>query len=229
MESNPSRKVAWRRGPRGGRIWLVLLALAVGVAGIASASVVLLYHAQTRVTGTTSPLHFVNGANYASANVEGFTANSYSNAQQVSVGVAVSGANGAAATYALDTVEVQAQVASTFAWHLRIDVTTALAASGVNAADVFYCTSAPSGVPDTGAPLASGTDANGNPWAIFTPTCAGGTTSLSLTTLGTGTTVNFASLTAGQTLLYLSFAVAVTNTGATTTTPAGLTLTASSP
>ncbi len=228
---SPVHRTGLRRALRGRRrlLWATLAILAAGAIGVSAASVFLIYQANTSVSGATSILRFVNGGNYVSAHAEGFATNTYPNAAQVSVGVTMTGADGASSTYALDTLEVQAQAASAFAWHLRIDVSSALVATGVNAAYLFYCTAAPTGVSDTGAPLASGTDVNGNPWAIFAPTCAGGVTSLPLSVVGTGATANFATLAAAQTLLYISFGVAVTNTGATTTTAASLSLVANSP
>lgn len=209
-------------------LWIVGALLLV-TAGVALANVVLLYQTQTQAGSTTSPFRFVNGGNYATAHGQGFVTNTYPNAQQVSVSAAANGADGASGTYALDVLEIQSSVTTTTAWHLRLDVTTALAATGVNGAYLFYCTLGPTGVPDTGASLAQGTDANGNPWAIFAPTCAGTQVAMSLTAAGSGTAIAFPSLTAGTNLLFLSFGIAVTNTGATTTTAAGVTLVAFAP
>jgi hypothetical protein len=216
-----------RRRPR----WLAIsLALVVAaLVGAAIADVVLMYQTGEKAGSVPSPLDFANGGNYAAANAQGLTTNIYPNAQRVSVSATVNGAAGAYGTYMLDTLEVVGNVATAATWHLRLDVTTALVGTGINAAYVSYCTLAPSGVPDTGAPLASGTDANGNPWAIFGPTCAGTHFTHSLLAAGAGGTVNVAGLTAGTTVLYLSFLLAVTNTGATTTTAAAMTLEASSP
>jgi hypothetical protein len=207
-----------------GAVSVVMLTVGLGLA-----DVLLVYNGQSKVAGASSPFRFVNGGNYAAANTQGLATNTYPNAQQVSVSASVSGINGAYGTYLLDVLEVQSNVTSSATWHLRIDSTTALAASGVNAAYVFVCTAAPTAVPDTGPPVASGTDVRGNPWAIFAPTCAGTQYGDSLTATTTGTSVTFVGIAARATLLYLSFALAVTNTGATTTTAAGLTLVATTP
>jgi len=199
------------------------------VAGIGIADVILQYRASTSASGTPSPFRFVNGGNYAVAHGQGLFTTTYPNAAQVSVSATMSGANGAFGSYLLDVLEVQAAVTSATGWHLRFDVSTALVATGLNAAYVFYCTAVPTTVPDTGAALAAGTDANGNPWAIFAPTCAGTQVALPLTATGTGTLVAFATLTTGTMLFSVSFGLAVTNTGAVTTTPAVLTLFATSP
>jgi hypothetical protein len=199
------------------------------VAGLAVADVLLEYQAGSRVTSTGSPFRFANGANYAAANAQGFATNTFPNAQQLSVSASVSGASGAYGTYLLDVIEVTANSTSTATWHLRVDTTAAMVASGVNAAYVFVCTVAPTGVPDTGATVASGTDARGNPWAIFTPTCPGAGYGDPLTATAQGTSQTFVGITAGTPLLFLSFAIAVTNTGATTTTPAGLVVVATTP
>ncbi|MCI4331111.1 MAG: hypothetical protein L3K19_04610 [Thermoplasmata archaeon] len=197
--------------------------------GLGVADVLLLYQGQSKVTGASSPFRFVNGGNYAAANAQGLSTNTYPNTQQVSVSASVTGINGAYGTYLLDVLELQPNVTSAATWHLRVDTTTALVATGVNAAYVFVCTSAPTTVPDTGAPVASGTDVRGNPWAIFAPTCAGSQYGDSLTAVTAGTSQTFVGVTAGTSLLYLSFALAVTNTGAATTTPASLTFVATTP
>ena len=208
---------------------LAVLALVLTTLGVGVADVVLQYKTQTSVAGVTSPFKFVNGANYAAAHAEGLITTAYPNAQQVSVTAATVGADGAYGTYVLDVLELQPAATSASTWHYHFDVTTALVATGVNAAYVFYCTAAPTTVPDTGAPLASGTDANGNPWAIFAPTCAGTQVSESLTATATGTAITIAGTTAGTSLLFLSFGIAVTNSGATTTTAAIVTLVATTP
>jgi hypothetical protein len=204
-------------------------ALALLLVGVGLGDVVLEYQTSDRAASTASPLKFVDGGNYAAAHTQGLVTNTYPNAQQVSVAVTVDGASGAYGTYVLDTLEVQPTVTTTATWHLHLDVTTALVATGVNAAYLFYCTSAPTAVPDTGASLASGTDANGNPWAIFAPTCAGTQVSLALTAVASGTVIALTGLTSGTSVLFLSFAMDVTNTGATTTTNAQVTLEATSP
>lgn len=217
-----------RRLPR--RILALLLGVAVvgTLLSVGYADVILTYHGSASVSGTTSPFQFVNGANYATAEGQGFTVNTYPNAQQASVAASVSGADGAYGTYVLDTLEVAATVTSTATWSVSIAVSTPLVATGVNAAYVFYCTAAPTGVALTGTPLASGTDANGNPWAIYAPTCPGTQTSLSLLASGSGTPLTLTGLTSGTSVIFFSFAVAVTNSGASTTTAAGITLEATS-
>ena len=217
-----------RRLPR--RILALLLGVAVvgTLLSVGYADVILTYHGSASVSGTTSPFQFINGANYATAEGQGFTVNTYPNAQQASVAASVSGADGAYGTYVLDTLEVAATVTSTATWSVSIAVSTPLVATGVNAAYVFYCTAAPTGVALTGTPLASGTDANGNPWAIYAPTCPGTQTSLSLLASGSGTPLTLTGLTSGTSVIFFSFAVAVTNSGASTTTAAGITLEATS-
>jgi hypothetical protein len=208
---------------------LLLGILVVGtIASVGYADVILTYHGSASVSGTTSPFEFVNGGNYATANGQGFSVNTYPNAQQASVATSVSGADGAYGTYVLDTLEVASTVTTSATWSVSVAVSTPLVATGVNAAYVFYCTAAPTGVSLTGTPLASGTDANGNPWAIYAPTCPGSQTSLSLLASGSGTPLSLTGLTSGTSVLYFSFAVAVTNTGATTTTAASITLEATS-
>ena len=217
-----------RRLPR--RILAAVLGVAVlgALLSVGYADVILTYHGSASVSGTTSPFQFVNGANYATAEGQGFTVNTYPNAQQASVAASVSGADGAYGTYVLDTLEVAAAVTSTATWSLSIAISTPLVATGVNAAYVFYCTAAPTGVTLTGTPLASGTDANGNPWAIYAPTCPGTQTSLSLLASGSGTPLTLTGLTSGTSVIFFSFALAVTNSGASTTTAAGITLEATS-
>ncbi|MCI4350245.1 MAG: hypothetical protein L3K15_01855 [Thermoplasmata archaeon] len=211
--------------------WLAvaITLVAVGTVGAAWADVVLMFQTGERAGSVGSPFVFANGGNYASANAEGLTTNTYPNAQSVSVTAAINGAAGAYGTYLLDTLEIVGNITTGATWHLHLDVTTALVGTGINAAFVSYCTSAPTGVPDTGVTLASGTDANGNPWAIFGPTCAGTHFAHSLLAVGPGGAVTIVGLTSGTTVVYVSFLLAVTNTGATTTTAAALTLVASSP
>ena len=222
-----------RRNRRGrilsGSIVAVALAAVVVLLGVTYADVILHYQVTTKAAGAPSPFKFVNGGNYAQAHGLGFFTTTYPNAQQVSVATAPSAASGAYGSYLLDVLEIQANATTASGWHLRIDVTTALVATGLNAAYLFYCTTVPTTVPDTGAPLASGTDSHGNPWAIFAPTCAGTQVSISLTATGTGTAIAFASLTAGTMLLSVAFGMAVTNTGATTTTTGVVTVVATSP
>ncbi len=217
-----------RRLPR--RILAAVLGVAVlgALLSVGYADVILTYHGSASVSGTTSPFQFVNGANYATAEGQGFAVNTYPNAQQASVAASVSGADGAYGTYVLDTLEVAAAVTSTATWSLSIAISTPLVATGVNAAYVFYCTAAPTGVTLTGTPLASGTDANGNPWAIYAPTCPGTQTSLSLLASGSGTPLTLTGLTSGTSVIFFSFALAVTNSGASTTTAASITLEATS-
>lgn len=212
------------------RILALLLGIFVAgaIASVGYADVILTYHGSASVSGTASPFEFVNGANYATANGQGFSVNTYPNSQQASVATSVSGADGAYGTYVLDTLEVASTVTTTATWTVSIAVSTPLTATGVNSAYIFYCTAAPTGVALTGTPLASGTDANGNPWAVYAPTCPGAQTSLSLLTSGSGTPLTLSGLTSGTSVVYFSFAVAVTNSGATTTTAASITLEATS-
>ncbi len=208
--------------------WLSLVAIvgAVLATSFVTADVVLVYQATTSAGGTASPFMFVDGGNYATASGLGFYVRTYPNAQQVSVATTVNGADGASATYLMDVLELRTTAATTVAWNLEIDVSTALVASGVNAAYISYCATAPTGVADTGLALSSGTDANGNPWAIYPPVCAGEVNE-ALTAVGPGAIVPVAAGTAsGVSVLYISFLIAVTNTGAATTTPASLSLVA---
>ncbi|MCI4319404.1 MAG: hypothetical protein L3K23_04625 [Thermoplasmata archaeon] len=216
--------------PRRGR-WLALAVslLAVGVVGAAVADVVLMFQTGEKAGSVGSLFVFANGGNYAAAHAQGLATNTYPNVQSVSVSAKVSGAAGAYGTYLLDTLELVGNITSATTWHVHLDVTTALVGTGLNAAYVSYCSQLPTGVPDTGVPISSGTDGNGNPWAIFAPTCAGTQSTLSLLAVGTGATVTVTSLTSGTTVLYVSFLLAVTNTGATTTTAGALTVVASSP
>lgn len=223
MESSPKPKGRRRR-----YLAILLGAALLTATAVGYADVILTYHGSTSVSGTTSPFQFVNGGNYATAAADGFATNTYPNSAQASVAISVSGADGAYGTYELDTLEVAAEVTSTATWSLSVAVSTPLVATGVNAAYISYCTSAPTGVTLTGTPLASGTDANGNPWAIYSPTCAGTEASLSLLAAGAGAPLTLTGLTSGVSILYISFAVAVTNTGASTTTAAGITLEATS-
>lgn len=206
--------------------WLGLLAIVAVVLGSSYvvADVVLVFQASTSAGGAPSPFRFVDGGNYATASGQGFYARTYPNAQQLSVAATIHGADGASATYLMDVLELHTVAATTTPWTLEIDVSTALVATGVNAAYVSYCRTAPTGIADTGAVLASGTDANGNPWAIYPPACAGEVNE-AITAVGTGGTLTVPSGTgAGVAVLYLTFMLAVTNTGATTTTPASLSL-----
>lgn len=210
-------------------MWAFAIVASSCVASAAIADVVLTYHVSSTAASVASPFKFVNGANYASANAEGFVTNTYTNAADVGVTVGVTGGDGVYGTYVLDIFELQPTVTSANTWVYNLAVQTAFVGTGVNAFWVFYCSEAPTGVTVTGAPLASGTDANGNPWAIFAPTCAGTQQSLSLTAVGTGAGITIADTTSGTSILFLSFGLAVTNTGATTTTAASLVLEATSP
>ena len=204
---------------------LVLLVLAVGCVG----DVALLYTSSPSVAGVRSPLKFVAGGNYASANAEGFGTLTFPNAAQTSFALTVNAADGVYGTYLLDLVELLAQSNTTTGWHLHLDVVRALAGTGINAAWLFGCTVAPTGVPDTGTALAAGTDAAGDPYAVFAPTCPGTATAIALTATGTGGSVAVGGLRYGTTELYLSIGLAITAAGATTTTAATVVLTATSP
>ncbi len=223
-----ARRARSRSLPRS--VSLALLAAVLGVvvgSSFVAADVILTFQGTSSVGSANAPFRFVNGANYVTANGQGFVLNTYPNAQQVSVAAEVSGANGAAGTYALDVLEFQTAVATTVAWTVHLDVSTALVATGVNAAYLSYCSAAPTGVPDTGAALSTGTDANGNPWTLYAPTCPVGSveSNLPLNAPGTGATVTVpAGTAAGVSVLYISFLIAVTNTGATTSTPAVMTV-----
>jgi hypothetical protein len=193
------------------------------------ADVGLFYVSDVQVSGSRSPLQFIDGANYASASAQGFVTVSFATSQQVSLTASVKGGDGAYGTYLLDVIEVEALTNTSTGWHLEIDVTRALAATGVNAAYLFDCLASPTAVPDSGVALASGTDAAGDPWAVFSPTCAGTQEAISLQTAASGTGIAIPPLTYGVSALYLSFAVDVASGGATTTTSATITLLATSP
>jgi hypothetical protein len=205
----------------------------VGVALLAvtnvAGDVALLFSGSTQSSGAKTPLMFINGANYAAANAEGFVTVAYATTQQVSLSASVRGANGAYGSYLLDVVEVEAVANTSLGWHLHLDVTKALAATGVNALYLFDCTASPTAVPDTGPTLASGTDVAGDPWAIFSPTCTGTQGATSLLSAGTGLNIPIPALAFGQSVLYLSFALSVSSGGASTASAATITLIAVSP
>jgi hypothetical protein len=205
-----------------------ILAVTLLVANVLG-DVAIFYAGSTTLGGAKSPMRFINGGNYASASAEGFVTVTYPTTQQVGLTAAVKSADGAYGTYLLDVVEVEALTNSTSTWDLRLDVVTALVATGVNAAWVFDCTVAPTAVPDSGTPLGSGTDSSGDAWAIFAPTCAGSQESLSMLAAGTGTTIALPKLVYASSILFLSFGVAVASGGATTTTAATLVLSILSP
>jgi hypothetical protein len=200
----------------------IALLCVAGVGGSAFASVVLVYPSQDAAASANSPFGFVNGANYATLQGSGFVTTSYSNAQQLSVSVSASGADGAYGTYLLDVFEVQARVTSATTWSVVIAVGTPLTASGVNAAYLFYCTVAPGAVPASGTPLASGVGSNGNPWAVLAPACGGVAGDVSLLTSSAGTVVTILGTVAGTSILYCSLALDVSSSGASTTTPASV-------
>lgn len=216
---------------RGGALALLAVAFVVGalVLGVGLSDVILTFQAKTNVASAGSPFLFANGGNYAAAHAQGLVTDKFANVAHVSITANVSGVSGAYGTYLLDTLEIVANATTAATWHLRLDVATALVGVGINAAYVSYCTASPTTVPDTGTPLASGTDANGNPWAVFAPTCAGTSASLTLTAVGTGTSIAIAGLTTGTSVLFVSFLLAVTNTVVSTTTPATIVLVATAP
>ncbi|HZY70685.1 MAG TPA: hypothetical protein VFF67_06895 [Thermoplasmata archaeon] len=217
---------------RGGALFALaagLVALGVVILGLGLSDVILTFQAKTNVASAGSPFLFANGGNYAAAHAQGLVTDQFANVAHVSVTANISGVSGAYGTYLLDTLEIVANATTAVTWHLRLDVTTALAGKGINAAYLSYCTASPTTVPDTGVPLASGTDANGNPWAIFAPTCAGTSASLPLTAVGAGTSMAIAGLTTGTSVLFVSFLLAVTNTAVSTTTSATIVLSATTP
>lgn len=192
-------------------------------AGTVSAEVVLRYSATSTVGTLATPFEFENGAGYATEHAEGYTTVTYSSAQDIAATIVYTAGDGGYGSYLLQVIALETTVATTQAWTLSVEVSTALVATGVNAAWISYCTAAPTGVPATGATLAAGTDANGNVWALYAPTCAGTEANLGLTAVGIGAGVPLASGTAANTaVLYISLLTAVTNTGATTTTPAAI-------
>ncbi|MCI4367461.1 MAG: hypothetical protein L3K08_06895, partial [Thermoplasmata archaeon] len=149
--------------------------------------------------------------------------------QQVGFTAAVKGANGAYGTYLLDMIEVEALANTSTGWHAHLAVVSPIVGTGINAAYVFACATAPTAVPDSGAALASGTDAAGDVWAMYAPTCRGTQSSSSLLIAGTGTTIALPGLVYGSSILFLSFAVAVSSAGASTTAAATVVLSTSSP
>lgn len=201
-----------------------IVACLATLGGSAFANSVLLYHSPDRAASAGSPFGFVNGANYATVHGSGFLTNSYANSQQLSVTVSTLGADGAYGTYAIDVLDVKALVTSGTTWTLEMAVRSPLTGTGANAAYLFYCTVAPGGVPASGTPIASGVDSLGNPWAILAPTCAGTSGAVSLLTSSAGAIVRLSGITTGTTVLYCSFGIDVTSTGASTTAPASVEL-----
>jgi hypothetical protein len=192
---------------------------------IVDATAVLVYtgHGQTG-TDAASPFRFINGANYATVNGLGFQTDTFPSAGQVSIAVAAVGVDGAAGTYDLDTIEVQTVAATASAWTLSLSVSTPIIGTGINAAYVSYCTVAPTGVNDGAAPLAS-SGAAGDPWSIYAPTCAGTQVNVDLLAAGVGTSIPVANgVAAGTSVMFLSLLLSVSNTGATTTTAAQISL-----
>lgn len=215
-----------------------IAAFALGVAALALAGLIvagglgevaLYYQTSPQAAGAPSPLRFVDGGNYASASTEGLLTVTFPTSQQVGFSATVRGVDGGYGTYLLDVVELQARTNSSIAWSLSLSVTQAMAATGLNAAYLFYCTSVPTGVPTTGTALASGTDAAGDPWAVYAPTCAGTSVSLPLTSTGAGSSIALAGLTFGTSVLFLSFATDVASGGLGPVTSATVVLSAISP
>jgi hypothetical protein len=204
---------------------IVAAVLVVNVLG----EVALLYSGGTTIAGARSPLRFTDGGDYASASAEGMVMVTFPTTQQVGFTAAVKGANGAYGTYLLDMVEVEALTNTSTGWHAHLAVVSPIVGTGINAAYVFACTTAPTAVPDSGAALASGTDAAGDVWAIYAPSCLGTQSSSSLLISGTGSTIALPGLVYGSSILFLSFAVAVSSAGASTTAAATVVLSTSSP
>jgi hypothetical protein len=177
----------------------------------------------------SNPLVFALGPNYASAAAEKVVSLTVVPPNSVAVTGTVSGSNGSLGRYALDVLLVRANVATSSTWRLTLSTTTALTGPGVNAAFAFVCTLAMTGVAPNNPAVSSGTDSHGDPWRIVAPTCAGTERSISLTTASVGIPVSVGALTAGSTVLYVSFALALLDTGPGVGTPGTLTLVASSP
>jgi hypothetical protein len=199
------------------------------LAANATGDLALFYGGKDSTAGARSPLEFVDGGGYAAANAEGFASLSFTTTQQVGFTATLHGADGALGGYLLDLLEVEALTNTTTGWHLALNVTQALAGTGINAAYLFYCLAAPTGVPVTGTAIASGTDAAGDPWSVFAPSCSGSQDVLSLTAVGSGGALALPKLTFGVSELYLSFAIDLSSSGASTTTAASVVLTATSP
>lgn len=205
--------------------FLLLLVATLGLSGLVAAHVVVQSSASSVAGGKIAPFRFANPANYAPVLGLGIQTNSFPNAAATSVQLTLNGYAGSSGTYALDTLEVETVAATTVAWSVHLDVSVPMVASGVNTLWVSYCNKVPSAIPASGTPLASGTDASGNPWAVFAPTCPVGSIESSLELTGAGPTAGAvvtvaAGTGAAQPVLYLSFLWAVGSTGVTTTTPA---------
>ncbi len=203
----------------------MLLVATLGLSGLVAAHVVVQASASSVAGGETAPFRFANPANYAPVLGLGIQSNSFPNAADTSVQVALRGYAGSSGTYALNTLVVQTVATTTVAWTVHLDVSVPMVASGVNTMWVSYCSRAPTAIPDSGTPLASGTDASGNPWAVFAPTCPAGSVESSLELTGAGPTAGAvvtvpAGTAAARSVLFLSFLWAVGSTGVTTTTPA---------
>lgn len=207
----------------------MLLITTLGLSGLVAAHVVVQNSASSAAGGTNAPFQFANAPNYPRANGLGVVTDAFPSATDTAVLVSLSGFSGSFGSYALDTLEVVTVARTSVAWTLHLDVSVPIAGSGINALWVSYCSRAPTQVPATGTPLASGTDINGNPWAIFAPTCPGGAIESSLDVTGAGPIVGApvnvpAGRAAGNVVLYISFLWAVGSTGVTTTTPGVVTL-----
>ncbi len=205
--------------------FLLLLVATLGLSGLVAAHVVVQSSASSVAGGQTAPFRFADPPNYAPVLGLGIQSNSFPNAAATSVQLTLNGYAGSSGTFALDTLEVETVAATTVAWTVHLDVSVPMAASGVNTLWVSYCNRAPTAIPDSGTPLASGTDASGDPWAVFAPTCPAGSIESNLELTGAGPTAGAvvtvaAGTAAARPVLYLSFLWAVGSTGVTTTTPA---------
>jgi hypothetical protein len=223
-----------RRAGRFGSFSLLLGLASLGAVAVAVAAgvtgAVLLAPASSR-TGATqvNPFVFALGPNYPSDSAENAVALAVVAPSAVSVSGTVYGSNGSLARYSLDVLVVQANRSTASPWHLTLSTAVALVGSGVNAAFAFACTQPMTGVAPPNPPVSTGTDSHGDPWRIVAPTCAGVERSLSLTLVAPGVAIPVGSPIGGGTVLYLSFAVAVEDTGAGIGTPGTLTLVATSP
>jgi hypothetical protein len=205
-----------------------------GIAAVAVAAAlpaVVLRHGDGSIVGPnqTNPLVFALGPNYASDAAEKAVSLSVVSPSAVAVAGTVSGSNGSLARYSLDVLVVQANRTTSATWHLTISTATAVTGAGVNAAFVFVCTLPMTAVAPNHPAVSTGTDSHGDPWRIVAPTCAGTEQAISLTTVAAGTPIPIGALTLGSAVLYLSFAVAVLDTGPGVGTPGAVTLMATSP
>jgi hypothetical protein len=230
----PRSPTSSRRRGRSGSLALLLGLAAVGCAAVAVAAGVTGAVLLTQVGGgigpnQTNPFVFALGPNYASDAAENAVALTVVAPADVTVTGTVSGSNGSLARYALDVLVINANRNTASTWHVGLSTTTALTGAGVNAAYAFLCTRTMSRVAPVNPPLSTGIDSHGDPWRIVAPTCAGVERSISLTSVSSGVAIPLGALVTGSTVLYVSFAVALLDSGPGIGSAGTLTLVATSP